>query len=68
MRSDLEYLDDIADQNAFSGGDGGFKNGMLPSPSRRRRSRKSRDAARRISLGLSRTEQAAALFETEDYP
>lgn len=53
MGSELEYLDDIADQNAFSGGEGGFKNGMLPHPNRRRRGRKSRDAARRAAENAS---------------
>ena len=47
MRNELEYFDDIADQNAFSGGEGGFKNGMRASPIRRRRSRKSQPLHRR---------------------
>lgn len=46
MMRDLEYLDDIADQSAFSGGEGGFKNGMRANPNRRCRSRKRRRLAR----------------------
>ena len=47
MMRDLEYLDDIADQSAFSGGEGGFKNGMRANPNRRRRGRKRRPLRQR---------------------
>lgn len=36
--SDIEYLDDIADQSAFSRGDGGYLNGMAICKKRKQRS------------------------------
>jgi hypothetical protein len=60
VKTELECLDDIADQYAFSGGDGGFKNGMRASPIWRRRGRKRRSPRKRKMNGPDRASVAPA--------